>query len=368
MPVSQNDYYFLRRGEIPLRLDIHGPERDPSPDVCLSYWLRVFRNMEESSGLRGRTFYVVWNTDPVHELPTYGDDVIVLLLMDEFCLVPPYLGKVGFVFKTHGFGIYPAGMLRDRTVAGLAKLLRDGVLWTARMADFLLLNAGSMYSDRKMVVPLGYGRQADVPSRPFAERRYLISFHGSIEQRPYRRLSVRSLLRTPKGIARARMARSLRKIAEKIPGGRIHFATTGSFQESITTDGTAYAEVMADTVICLAPRGSSVETFRLFEAMRHGCVVVCDRQPPHWFYRDCPVVEIDDWLDLEAVLQPLLADPQRLLDLHRRSLRWWEDVGSERAVGLAMSRRLARAGTAAVPLGGGMVVAAVQRSRNARDT
>src|ERR1700684_4709093 len=89
---------------------------------------------------------------------------------------------------------------------------------------------------------------------------------------------------------------------------------------------------MPDTKICLAPRGSSVETYRFFEAMRQGCVVICDRLPPHCFYVGCPAIQIDDWSNLEAEVNALSADPERLTDLHRRSLAWWDEKLSERAV------------------------------------
>jgi hypothetical protein len=89
---------------------------------------------------------------------------------------------------------------------------------------------------------------------------------------------------------------------------------------------------MAETKICLAPRGSSVETYRFFEALRQGCVVICDRLPPHWFYDGCPAIQIDDWRDLEAQVAKLLADPQRLFFLHRESLAWWEAKCSEHAL------------------------------------
>jgi hypothetical protein len=98
----------------------------------------------------------------------------------------------------------------------------------------------------------------------------------------------------------------------------------------MTGAGDRYTEIMADTRIALAPRGSSVETYRFFEAMRQGCVVICDRLPPHWFYAGCPAVQIDDWGNLEAEVKALSADPERLKDLHRRSLAWWDEKLSER--------------------------------------
>jgi hypothetical protein len=111
------------------------------------------------------------------------------------------------------------------------------------------------------------------------------------------------------------------------------YGATASFTEStMTGTGDRYTEIMADTKIALAPRGSSVETYRFFEAMRQGCVVICDRLPPHWFYVGCPAIQIDDWSNLEAEVNALSADPERLTDLHRRSLAWWDEKLSERAV------------------------------------
>jgi hypothetical protein len=191
-----------------------------------------------------------------------------------------------------------------------------------------------------MVMPLGYARQTDLPGKPFESRRYPVGFLGSIENREYSTFSPKRLVATPKSIARARMADSLRRMAAAAPDA-VFYGTTASFTESTMTDaGDRYTEIMADTKIALAPRGSSVETYRFFEAMRQGCVVICDRLPPHWFYVGSPAIEIDDWGDLDAVVSTLLADPERLKDLHRRSLAWWDEKLSERAVAQVIAKCL----------------------------
>jgi hypothetical protein len=136
------------------------------------------------------------------------------------------------------------------------------------------------------------------------------------------------------------MADSLQKMAAAGPDA-VFYGTTASFTESTMTGaGGRYTEIMADTKIALTPRGSSVETYRLFEAMRQGCVVICDRLLPHWFYVGCPAVQIDDWGNLGAEVKALAADPERLADLHRRSLAWWEEKLSERAVAQVIARCL----------------------------
>jgi hypothetical protein len=186
--------------------------------------------------------------------------------------------------------------------------------------------------------PMGYARQTDVPVKPFETRRYLVGFLGSIENRAHPRFSLKRLVGTPKHIARSRMDESLRKLAAAAPDS-VYYGTTASFRESTTAGaGDRYSEIMADTKICLAPRGSSVETYRFFEGMRQGCVVICDRLPPHWFYLGCPAIQIDDWRDLETEIKALSADPRRLLDLHRETMDWWRTKLSEPAVAGVIAR------------------------------
>jgi hypothetical protein len=165
-------------------------------------------------------------------------------------------------------------------------------------------------------------------------------FLGSIENREYPKFSPKRLVATPKVIARSRMANSLQKLATWAPES-VFYSTTASFTEStMSGSGDRYTETMADTKIALAPRGSSVETYRFFEAMRQGCVVICDRLPPHWFYVGCPAIQIDDWGNLETEVKALSADPERLADLHCRSLAWWDEKLSENAVAQVMAKCL----------------------------
>jgi hypothetical protein len=342
---TTNRHFFIRHGRTPIEIDLDRPD-DLGGDVSLTFWTRVLRFIE--ADIQGITFYVVWATQPVRTLPSYGDDVVVLLLMDESCELPAYHHKVRMVFKTLGLWPYISLTPRGKSLGHLAKYCRDVIIWASRLALVTVGSSTLPSPQRLMAVPLGYGRQIDLPIKPFDDRRHLVSFHGSIRQRDYAAMSIRSFLKPPKETARTAMADALTRMADRMPD-LVYFFDTGSFDVGFASDGREFSEVMAETRICLAPRGSCVETFRLFEAMRQGCIVITDRLPPYRFYANCPAILIDDWRDLERVVDSLIAEPDRMRQLHRAALRWWDTTACERAVARAIATQLQESYQASEP-------------------
>jgi hypothetical protein len=98
-------------------------------------------------------------------------------------------------------------------------------------------------------------------------------------------------------------------------------------------DGRLYAQRMMDAKVCLAPRGTVADTWRYFEGLKSGCVVITNPLPDEWYYRGTPAIQIDHWSELEQVVIPLLADQARLEEIHLKTLRYWDDVCGEKAVG-----------------------------------
>ncbi len=324
---SRSKYILCTPWDEPTEIDIYNWK---GGGLFINYWVRSFQEFERISPISGLIFYVVWNHMLVRDLPSYGDNVVAFIVTDEECVVPRYLPKVRFVFKTYGFQPWCGDSFPSP--ASALKCARDWAVWTRHYASFVWGNGSSLAHGASEVIPLGYAQQTDVPGKPFETRRYLVGFLGSIENKPYPRFSLKRLVGTPKLNARARMAESLRNLADSAPES-VFFGTTASFTESVATGaGDRYSEIMADTKIALSPRGSSVETYRFFEAMRQGCIVICDRLPPHWFYAGCPAIQIDDWRNLEAVVKALSADPLRLARLHRETLAWWDAKLSEPAL------------------------------------
>jgi hypothetical protein len=137
---------------------------------------------------------------------------------------------------------------------------------------------------------------------------------------------------TPKQIARAEMLAAIEVYRAAHPAARIDVRLTSDYWTSIHDDSEAYSRALMNSRICLAPRGANVETFRVFEGLRYGCVVVCEPLPDTWYYRGAPIVQLRRWRDLGGALDDLLADPAGLEQRHRAALDFWQERCSEVAV------------------------------------
>ncbi|MEX6505861.1 hypothetical protein [Jiella sp. M17.18] len=335
---SRVRYVLLTIDREPVELDLRA-YRDPFPDTFLEYYANCFNILEDLHGFDDWTVYIVWNYQFIPDLPSYGDRVIVLILQDEYGAIPRYVDRVAYVFKAYGFRPCIDWRACFRHPATLSKAVRDLANWLYHIGVYVGQNGIRLPSTRCEVVPLGYARQIAQPIRPPSERPYFMSFVGSVEQERYGPFSPKRWIGTPKAVARSTMTAALKRLAATQPD--IVHCETASFMQSILSDGVRYSQILADTRICLAPRGSSSETYRFFEGMRQGCVVLCDRLPGHWFYQGCPAIQIEDWRRLHEVAAKLRGSPALIDDLHHRSLQWWEEKCSETALARRMSTCLA---------------------------
>lgn len=85
-----------------------------------------------------------------------------------------------------------------------------------------------------------------------------------------------------------------------------------------------YCTIMNNTKIALVPCGSaSFETFRFFEAMMCGCVVLSIKQPSVDFYKDAPYIEINNWInDIEQQIIETLSNNNLLSTLSMEARKW----------------------------------------------
>lgn len=102
-----------------------------------------------------------------------------------------------------------------------------------------------------------------------------------------------------------------------------------------------YGEILAQSKIVLSPKGfNSTECFRLYEAMRAGCIIISERLPSVVFYKDSPIIQISNWKDGLKIAKELLKDADKLKQIQKKTLDWWETVCSEKGTASYMFDKL----------------------------
>ena len=278
-------------------------------------------------------------TRRVNQLPDYKPaklkKLIVFLLGDEWCRVPSYAKQVLAVFKCYGSS--PKLSLR-RSAGHLNSLI---LLQHLRV---ICKNPTRAIAYKKNVFPfpLGYFRQSDLPVREILTRTCDVSFVGSVQNAPSQGLfsKIKSLLRSPKTLSRLSMVSQVSQW-QNPKSHNIDVRLTSQFPHAEkSSELSDYSEKMMNSKICLSPRGTSLETFRYFEALRYGCVLISEPVPHHWFYQGSPAIYLKDWGQLPALIEALLSDSDRLVELHQEALRWWQNKCSPAAVSAQMQRDL----------------------------
>ena len=305
------------------------------------YFGRALRAMEERLRTRDLTVYLTWD---LRELPTYGDDVVAVVLGDEESRRPVYADSVRAVFKCSGERPWiGSALLRRRTYLSLLIFLQGARRWLRHLPDDLRVLRRRLQGRRPRPVehlPLGFYNQLDLPLTDFDARRTAVFFAGSLERMQRSRLSPRRWLRMPKSVARQEMLDALAEYQRRRPEVPVNLRLTPSFASTTRADAARYSRELMDARVCLAPRGTNAETYRFFEGLRYGCVVVTERLPPTGFYAGAPAIVVDRWRDLPDILERLLDDPAELRRRHQRSLAWWRDRCSEAATGALMAERV----------------------------
>ncbi len=313
-------------------------------DVSGAYWGRVFQAADGALGDRGLRFYLTWD---LHELPEYGDAVVGISIGDEWALTPRWAHRVRAAFKLHGARPWlERNPLREPSRLAALTLLRYLRSRARRLPDEVrdqrAARAGRSVPNRIDVPPLpvGYSNLVDLELKPFTERRHAAFFAGSVENRSYDWRSPARWFGTPKDVARRDMLRALEAFRAARPDVPLEVRTTTDYWTSMGDDPSRYSRGLMDARICLAPRGTTVETYRIFEGLRYGCVVISDPLPATWYYAGAPIVQLHRWRDLPQTLHALLADEAALEQRHRASLSFWRERCSEDAVGRFLAQRV----------------------------
>ncbi|MBI5103612.1 MAG: hypothetical protein HZB46_01230 [Solirubrobacterales bacterium] len=294
---------------------------------------------------RDLTYFLSWDDE---RLPRYGADVVAILAVSDDARTPAWSHRVRATFKAGGVVPEPvhAG-LRDGPLRAAGTAYLEGRVVARHLRGVLprlAYRARHRGAPPVVAVPLGYLNQVEVPLRPIAERRWAITWAGSVRHWEGWWGAFTERLGSPKVVARREMLAALDRLAERRPDLPVLRRTLPSFTNLSPITGhhdpgetQAYSRLVADTRILLAPRGTNAETFRMYEGMRAGCVVVTDALPRRPYLRGAPVVVVDRWDRLDEHVLPLLDDPARLAALGDAALAFWRRRLAEDVVGRGMA-------------------------------
>jgi hypothetical protein len=299
------------------------------------YFATASSMIEAACSGQGFHFHFTANIDTV---PASGPKSVVFVMSEENGLLPRYTGSVNAVFKCYGAKFVPtAQWLWNHPSLLMSCLARDAVVLKR-----ILLARWRWGRDQARPrepfppaivhhIPLGYHSPPPAELPPWEQRTNDVFFAGSIRQAVVER-KIPLKIPNPKQVVRNDMAGSLKRLAAKnnwrlnllLADGFVpHAVAWGLASEGSTISTDQYMTEMANSKICLAPRGTSFETFRHYEAACVGCIVVSDRLPDTWFYRNSPFIFVKDWRKIDKILGRLPQDLANLRTLPEQTLRWW---------------------------------------------
>jgi hypothetical protein len=282
--------------------------------------------------------------------PLTGSQTIAVVIRDGLGLEPSWAGEVGLVAKTNG-GSSRRISIRLRSgpdfVHAPLTLAQELTVQLKRLRHKAqLLRQRGLHKPELLDVPLGTYLWRPAPTIPFDDRPVDVSFAGSMgnsEEEARRRIPSQKLR------ARRELFGALSVVEHEMPHLVVQTNQLVSFHWAQDhADG--YSTLMASTKVALCPRGSGWDTYRWWEAMASGCVVVAEKQRSADYYRDSPAVVVDGWTRLSGVLRSLFSDPAGLRERAEASLRFWHAQGAPPAVARRICQAYAREARSPAPV------------------
>ncbi|SHN02819.1 hypothetical protein SAMN04488057_105306 [Cyclobacterium lianum] len=245
----------------------------------------------------------------------------------------------------------PSGNLVSKQKKILLYLSDEGGLDPSDYADkyFAIFKAyigNKAQASNVFPLALGYVNAVpEFPDKPIKERKYNVFFRGNLNMNRidfYRTFSRLRYLLPAESITTHEYYRKLLL--------RIKNDFSSIFEQSIVmfNDGfkvgfspEKYGEVLSDSKIVLCPKGYFMtECFRHFEAMRAGCVIISEPLPATPFYKESPIIQIENWDVGKVVIQSLLKDEDTMERIHEQTRKWWLEKCSEKATANYIIERL----------------------------
>jgi hypothetical protein len=113
------------------------------------------------------------------------------------------------------------------------------------------------------------------------------------------------------------------------PNSYINF--THGFNSGLSKE--EYNRYLYDSKFIICPKGfTSAETFRHYEALLAGAVILSEPLPDVFYYRGGPFIQLKSWGEMDKVVNDLIKKPEELQTLQDSAREWWEQKCSEKAV------------------------------------
>lgn len=313
-------------------VEITGARWESSMRADWRFALAVLAEASKTIAGEGLHFYLT--KDP-YRLPEYGPHVVAVLLLEERCKIPWYARHVRAVIRNTRsvpFRAFRPRMNRLDLVLAFEYARDWAIHWRSQwQLSTRRPNWPPFVHSVPQVctIPLGYHSQEVLPQVGMRDRNLDCFFAGDLSTGAGP-TSYRYWVSTSKVQARKQLWRVLLKL-KKDPKWHIDLG-------NVTNDTTvhqfdSYSEKLMNSRICVAPRGTMAETYRLYEGLRAGCLVITNRLPDEPYLRGAPVIQVDHWKELPGLLGKYARDVDALEDFRRASIAWWENHCSEFVIG-----------------------------------
>lgn len=290
---------------------------------------------EASKTIEADELHFYLTKDP-YRLPEYGPHVVAVLLLEERCKIPWYARHVRAVIRN----TRSVPFLGLRPHAGLTRL--DLVLmfeyarnWALHWRSLLPIHHRGLPPvvhslPRVCTIPLGYHSQEELPQVAMRDRTLDCFFAGDLST-GVGPTSYRYWVSTSKAQARKQLWRVLVKLKAE-PEWHIDLGSVTKDTGAVEQFG-SYSRKMMNSRICVAPRGTMAETYRFYEGLRAGCLVITNRLSDEPYLQGAPVIQVDHWKELRGLLRRYARDLDALEHYRQASLAWWKDHCSEYVIG-----------------------------------
>jgi hypothetical protein len=192
-------------------------------------------------------------------------------------------------------------------------------------------------------IPLGCFSKNETTIKPVKERMYNTTFIGCLNRN---RTNLASIL---SGVPRLFMflgfylndPRMMKFINHMVKWRhpRDFYSFNPDFNAGVKGD--VFMNILNNSKICLVPRGwTNAETYRLYEAMNAGCVVICEKLPDRKYFKNIPVIQVDNWKDGLKKARDLLKDDALLQELSNKSKMFYDEFLSPIATAKIIMEKL----------------------------